>query len=108
ERNLTQRQQVMCAAESYFLRAEGALNGWNMGADAKSLYEDGIRMSLAQWGVRDEDAIAAYLTTTNTPVAPGDYHESPAVASTSVIWAATEAMQREQIGAQKWLAIFPD
>jgi len=108
EGNLTQRQQVMCAAESYFLRAEGALNGWNMGADAKSLYEEGIRMSLAQWGVRDEDAIAAYLTTTNTPVAPGDYHESPAVASTSVIWAATEAMQREQIGAQKWLAIFPD
>src|SRR5690606_17436632 len=106
--NLEQRQHVICAAESYFLRAEGALNGWNMGTDAKSLYEEGIKTSLAQWGVSDGSTINAYLTSTKLPVAPGDYHSSPAVANTPVAWAATEAVQREQIGVQKWLAIFPD
>lgn len=106
--NLTQPLHVMCAAESYFLRAEGALNGWNMGADAKSLYEDGIRTSLAQWGVSNTSTITAYLASTDLPVAPGDYHDSPAVASTPVAWTAVEATQREQIGVQKWLAIFPD
>ena len=108
EGNLVQRQHVMCAAESYFLRAEAALNGWSMGADAKSLYEDGIKTSLAQWGVGDGNTIKAYLTSTKLPAAPGDYHSSPAVANTPVAWATAETTQREQIGVQKWLAIFPD
>src|SRR4029079_11427871 len=30
-------QNVMGSAEAYFLRAEGALLGWNMGGDAKTL-----------------------------------------------------------------------
>src|SRR5690606_36040393 len=107
EGNLVQRQHVMSAAESYFLRAEGALNGWNMGADAKSLYEEGIKISLTQWGV-DDAAVNTYLTSTRLPVAPGDYHNSPAVANTPIAWAATEAVQREQVGVQKWLAIYPD
>ncbi len=104
--NLEQRQHVMSAAESYFLRAEGALNGWSMGADAKSLYEEGIKTSLAQWGVGSD--APAYLASTKLPVAPGDYHNSPAVAGTPIAWATTETAQREQIGVQKWLAIFPD
>lgn len=37
---------VMFAAESYFLRAEGALRGWNMGGAAKDFYEEGIRTSI--------------------------------------------------------------
>ena len=36
-----------------FLRAEGALRGWNMGGEAKDLYERGIRLSLAEWGCED-------------------------------------------------------
>src|SRR5690606_33733657 len=97
EGNLTQRLHVMCAAESYFLRAEGALNGWNMGADARNLYEEGVKTSLEQWGVTDAATIDAYLTSTDLPAAPGDYHNSPAVANTPIAWAAVEAMQREQI-----------
>lgn len=108
EGNLTQRLHVMCAAESYFLRAEGALNGWNMGADARNLYEEGVKTSLEQWGVTDAATIDAYLTSTDLPAAPGDYHNSPAVANTPIAWAAVEAMQREQIGVQKWLSVFPD
>src|SRR6185437_15908337 len=33
----------MSAAEMHFLRAEGALRGWNMGGTAQSLYETGIQ-----------------------------------------------------------------
>lgn len=36
----------MNAAEVTFLRAEGALRGWAMGGDAKSLYEEAIALSL--------------------------------------------------------------
>src|SRR5690606_11513048 len=39
---------VMCAAEAWFLRAEGALLGWNMGGTPKELYETGIRVSMNQ------------------------------------------------------------
>lgn len=37
---------VMKVAEAYFLRAEGAVRGWNMNGDAKDLYEEGIRVSI--------------------------------------------------------------
>lgn len=106
--NLTQRFHIMCAAESYFLRAEAALNGWNVGVNAKEAYETGIKLSLEQWGVTDEAAINAYTASTNQPIAPDDYHNSPAVATTPIAWGATEALQREQVGVQKWLAIYPD
>lgn len=105
---LTQRYHVMAAAESYFLRAEGALNGWDMGADAKQLYQDGIRISMEQWGITDATLTAEYSASSNTPIAPQDYHNSPAVATTPVAWSADAAVQRAQIGVQKWLAIYPD
>ena len=42
---------VMATAEAYFLRAEGAMLGWNMGGGtAKEYYEKGITESLKQWG----------------------------------------------------------
>ena len=34
----------MNAAEVAFLKAEGALRGWTMGATAKQLYEDGVKL----------------------------------------------------------------
>ncbi|MBK1442387.1 SusD/RagB family nutrient-binding outer membrane lipoprotein [Parapedobacter sp. ISTM3] len=105
--NLEARQHVMNAAEAWFLRAEGALNGWNMGATAQECYEQGIAVSLSQWGA-NQAAIDAYLISTATPVAPGDSENSPAVANTPIRWAADAATQRAQIGVQKWLAIFPD
>jgi len=101
-------QNVMATAESYFLRAEGALNGWNMGGTAKDFYNKGIENSMKQWGVTDAAAIAAYQSSTKTPVAPNDYMKSPALSSIPVAWGSSEAVQREQIGTQKWLALFPD
>ena len=105
---LTTPQNVMCAAEAYFLRAEGAILGWNMGGTAQQLYEDGIRNSMYQWGITDEAAITAYINSTATPVAPSDYLNSPPVSDAPVKFAADQSTQLEQIAIQKWLALFPD
>lgn len=99
---------VLYAAEAYFLRAEGALNNWNMGGTAQSLYEQGIQTSMKQWGITDPTEIANYINSTALPAAPGDQANSPAVASVPVKWANGESEERQQIGTQKWLAIYPD
>lgn len=107
--NLALRQEVMAAAEAYFLRSEGALNGWDMGGGtAKDYYEKGIELSLQQWGVADNAAVQAYISSTALPIAPGDEANSPAVANTPVKWGTSEAVQRAQVGTQKWIALFPD
>jgi hypothetical protein len=101
-------QDIMHAAEAYFLRAEGALNGWNMGGTAQSLYETGIRTSMAQWGITDQTAIDDYVNNTNTPAPPGDLMGSPAVNDYPVLWDADATMQRKQVAQQKYLALWPD
>jgi len=99
---------IMCYAEALFLRAEGALNGWSMGGTAKELYEAGIRASMQQWGVSNSN-IEGYISSTANPAAPEDYYNSPAVCSNlPVKWGASESVQRQQIGTQKWLALFPN
>jgi Susd and RagB outer membrane lipoprotein len=104
----TMSQGLMHAAEAWFLRAEGALNGWNMGDNAQDLYETGIRTSMAQWGITDATAIDTYVSNTATPVAPGDGMNSAAVNNYPVLWSSDATMERAQVAQQKWLALFPD
>src|ERR1035437_280346 len=100
---------VMCTAEAYFLRAEGALRGWNMGGNAKVLYEAGITNSMTQWGILDNTIIQAYINSTAIPIAPGDYLQSPPLANVPVKFNTSDGnIQLEQIAIQKWLALFPD
>jgi len=100
---------IMHTAEAYFLKAEGTLNGWNMGGGtAKSYYEQGIRTSMAQWGITDQSAIDNYVQSTNKPVATNDYFNSPAVNDYPIAWSGDATMQRKQVAQQKWLALFPD
>ena len=101
-------QNIMCSAEAYFLRAEGATLGWNMGGTASELYGKGITASMNQWGITDAAAITTYINSTNTPVAPNDYLNSPAVSDAPVAFSSDPSMQKKQIGIQKWLALFPD
>ncbi|CAG4989918.1 hypothetical protein DYBT9275_00408 [Dyadobacter sp. CECT 9275] len=101
-------QDIMHTAEAYFLRAEGALNGWNMGGTAEEFYKKGIETSMAQWGITDQAAVAKYIANTAVPIAPKDGMNSPAVNDYPVKWSATEDMQRKQVAQQKWLALFPD
>lgn len=106
--HLSTPANVMCAAEAWFLRAEGALLGWSMGGTVKELYENGIKNSMLQWGVTDESVIQNYINSTNVPMAPADYLNSPAVSNIPVKFSADANVQKEQIATQKWLALFPD
>jgi hypothetical protein len=95
-------------AEAWFLRAEGVLNGWDMGSgNAKDFYETGIRRSLSQWGATDAQ-ITTYIASNALPVAPGDSENSPAVSTTPISWSSDPATQRKQVGTQKWLGVWPD
>lgn len=99
---------VFMASETHFLLAEGKLNGWNMGpGTAKASYEAGIDASMAQWGVTDANAIAAYKNGITTPAALGDIYSTPALTNIPVAFGSTDAVQREQVGTQKWLALYP-
>ena len=92
------------AAETWFLLAESTLNGWNVGGfTAKECYENGIKASMEQWGVTN---FAGYLASSNTPMALGDHFNTPALSNIPVAFGATEDVQREQIGTQKWLGLF--
>jgi len=103
----------MTAAESYFLRAEGALRGWAMGGTAKDLYNKGISISFDENKVSGADA---YITNaTNGPIAFTDKAESSnlnaAVPSDiKIAWDATATTEKnlERIITQKWIAIYPD
>lgn len=99
---------VMYTAEAYFLRAEGALNGWNMGGDPKDLYEKGIEMSLRTWGIADDAVISAYIQGTTLPKAPGGYFNTPPLTDIPVKFSSIPEKQREQILTQKWIALFPE
>ena len=102
------RQNMLHAAEVYFIRAEGALKGWNMGGSAEEMYNKGIEASMKQWGIADAAAIAAYQNSTATPIAPGDFLNSPALNNAPIKWSADPNTQLLQIATQKWVALYPD
>ena len=103
-------QAVIYAAEAAFLRAEGALKGWNMGGTAESFYHEGIRLSLREFGV--ESAYDSYIATTSAPGAHTDSARSgenmSATSTISVRWESTPDRQLEQILTQKWIALYQD
>lgn len=106
--------EIFMASENYLSRAEGALNGWNMGGTAQSLYETGIRLSLQQWGITNAADINSYIAGSTLPTLPNvltvyptlDLQDIPV--KLPVAWSSTEANQRTQIAVQKYLAIFPE
>lgn len=98
--------EVMTSAEMYFLRAEGALQGWSMGGTAKDMYETGIRTSLAAKSGASQSFIEDYVHSTQTPVA----YEAGAGPLTDipVEFSTDPDTQLEQIMTQKWIAIYPN
>lgn len=108
--------EVMMASETCFNRAEGVLNGWNMGGGAaQSYYEQGITLSLQQWGVTDSGTINTYIDGSTTAVEPTLVAEYAAVGLSTeppvdvpVSWEDTESEQRKQIAVQKYLGLFPE
>ncbi|MCM1292508.1 MAG: SusD/RagB family nutrient-binding outer membrane lipoprotein [Bacteroides sp.] len=99
--------------EATFLRAEGALRGWNMGDTPENLYNEGIRLSLSEWGI-DEAAINKYINQTNLPVVEyRDYYnrvnDIMGRVSCDVKWneGDTKELKLEKIITQKYIANFP-
>lgn len=104
----TEPLAVIRSGEAYLLRAEGAVNGWNMGGTAQELYTKGIEMSMRTNGITNASIINDYINSTNLPSAPGGYFNTPALSNIPVKFSTDLVQQREQIGTQKWLALFPD
>lgn len=104
--------RVLSTAETYFLRAEGALRGWDMGGGtAQEYYNEGIRASLSEDRVNaSEQVIEDYIVSTNTPAAIDDPWGSPPMSDITVAYndGAGFEKQLEQIITQKWLAGYPD
>ena len=109
-------------AESYFLLAEAALRGWTSG-DVKSLYEEGIRVSMAnelaykgKYADITEyaaNAVEDYINGTSTQIDFVDPFDTklntPAVNKLCVKWdnGASNEEKLARIMTQKYLALFP-
>lgn len=101
---------IINSAESFFLKAEGAWRGWNMGGSAQSFYEKGIEISIKQWRGTSFSAatISSYINGTTTPIAPENYpYNDPPMTNIPVKFSSDKTTQYEQIMTQKWLALFP-
>ena len=101
----------MNAAEITFLRAEGAIRGWNMQGNAEDLYNLGIELSFDQWGAQ---GVTQYINDkTKTPQQykdPQGYLNYTGVTSSCTIkWdeSADFETKLEKIITQKWIANFP-
>ncbi len=101
---------IMRAPEAYFLRAEGALEGWNMGGStAQQFYERGIVLSHEQYGLDGNNLSGEpYVSSTLTPASFNG--SDPAPSDVPVAYDAAGSMERqlEQIITQKWIALYPD
>jgi hypothetical protein len=101
---------LLRASEAYFLRAEGALEGWNMGGGTtKSFYESGVNASLTEHGTDGKNlAGETYINSTRVPTG---YDAVSAPKSTIPVAFQTSAAKErvlEQIITQKWIALYPD
>jgi len=109
--NALDRLMWMNAAEVAFLKAEMAVNGWDVTGDAKTLYEEGIRLSFEQYQAEN---YTSYIAGTAAPTAYSDPRRAnnytPGTAySVTVAWdgALSAEKQREKIITQKWIALYP-
>lgn len=107
-------QDFFKRAECDFLRAEGALRGWNMGGTAQEFYEAGIRIGFMDNGITDEAEIEKYMNQTECPVV--DYvdpyqsqHNIKGRVAVNVKWdeADDNETKLEKIISQKYIANFP-
>ena len=103
----------MDGAESYFLRAEGVLRGWNMGGGTvKDFYENGVKASFSANGVAGVDAYLNNSTSTQTgyndPKNP--VNNTQAVSDITIKWDESATIERklERIITQKWLSMYPE
>lgn len=116
--------KLMDVSESYFLRAEGALRGWDMGSDiqgsstAQGFYEDGMRTSFAANGLsasQTNDYLSNNSLTQSNYVDPlNSANNAPTLNNVTVKWtgppngAGHKIEDLKKIIIQKWIANFPE
>ena len=100
----------MSASESFFLRAEAALRGWNAGGTAKDFYEKGIKASMAEWGVTSgaDTYIASTLQAKAFVDNTGKGGDAAQPSTITVAYDENAAFEvnLERIITQKWIANF--
>ena len=105
-------------AEVNFLRAEGALRGWNMGGDAEYFYNEGIKyayldepmMGASEYNAALADYMALEQAVEYTQVeVSGDGEDWPSVTKIGVKWnnGDDQETKLEKIITQKYIALFP-
>lgn len=108
---------IFRASEVAFLRAEGALRGWNMGGDAKDLYEQAIRISFEEHGISGVDAYLKNTDKVQPYIDPlkgqnGQKYDYSSSIDTdiTVAWDNSLGFEKslERIITQKWIANFPN
>lgn len=109
---------LMKCSEVYFLLAEGALRGWNMGGTAKQFYEQGIRYASLEsrsfTGNKYNELVDDYL---NVEAPKGIAYvdpqgltpDMPSVTKIGVKWNEGDSpeVKLEKIITQKYIASFP-
>ncbi|QNK64277.1 SusD/RagB family nutrient-binding outer membrane lipoprotein [Pedobacter sp. PAMC26386] len=108
--------QLMTSAEISFLRAEGALRGWNMKGSVQDLYAKGVRLSFDQRGVTGADTYLADATSMAVPYTdPKENNNNvPAgsadLSTITIKWNDGDSFETslERIITQKWIAVYPD
>ena len=109
---------LMKVSEVNFLRAEGALRGWNMGGTAQSFYEQGIRTAYLEDRHSSRKEYVNYVDDYLNVVAPkgisyvdpqGLTPDMPSVTKIGVKWNEGDSKETklEKIITQKYIASFP-
>lgn len=109
---------LMKVSEVNFLRAEGALRGWNMGGTAQSFYEQGIRTAYLEDRYSPRKEYVNYVDDYLNVDAPkgiayvdpqGLTPDMPSVTKIGVKWNEGDSKETklEKIITQKYIASFP-
>jgi hypothetical protein len=106
------KRNYLAASEVYFDLAEAGLRGWTGAGDAKSNYENGVKLSFADWGAGGVDSYLADDTSKpidyNDPKATGSVNDFVSRSTVTVKWneADSNELKLEKIITQKWIAGF--
>ncbi|MFB6456812.1 SusD/RagB family nutrient-binding outer membrane lipoprotein [Chitinophaga sp. Hz27] len=111
--------KLMGAAETWFLMAEAALNGWAGAGNAGDNYNKGIAISFAEWAAGSSADYANDNTFTAAPYVDPKAQSAgandvplkdPSLSTITIKWddAGTYEQKLERLITQKWIAIYPD
>ena len=117
--NSAQTRRAFTASETHFLLAEAALRGWTGAGVAKTNYENGVKLSFADWGASGADAYLADATSkpiayvdptdaASVKINPKAINSVAAASTMTIAWdeAASNEVKLEKIMTQKWLSLF--